>query len=203
MAMESSEHTILTASKKLFDLFESFIHRVPKFEVLNKKYIPDGLNPHTRSICWLAEQVILQNTSRLPQIAALENPKSDVSAWDAKITFLGPAHPPIFVNIKVSSSKKRLKNDIASVKKLKSFYDENPNALLFFVVLKFDFDTNWVVFNPQPIVQYYPWMNNYYINPRNHHIQSHYDCGDTFRTTDQFISEFMEIAIEKGLADRN
>ncbi|NCG30818.1 MAG: hypothetical protein GWP27_10165, partial [Bacteroidetes bacterium] len=129
----------------------------------------------------------------------LEDPDSDISAWDARLHFKGEQHPPIYINIKVSSSKKRQKNDIASVKKLKQFYDENPNALLFFVVIKFNFDNTWIHFETEPIVQYYPWMKGYYINPRNHHIQATYDCGDEYRTLDEFITDFMSTAKEKGL----
>jgi len=181
------------------DLFRNFTTSVPGFEVLNESYVPDGLNPHTRSVCWLAEQVILQNTRRLPQIHRLVDPPSDISAWDARLFFDGEDETPIFINIKVSSTTKRLKNDIASVKKLKQFYEEYPDALLFFVVIRFDFENTWIRFHKEPIVQYYPWMKGYYINPRNHHIQAHYDCGDEYRTLDQFINEFMSTAREKGL----
>ena len=195
----SAYEEVVSAKNMIDILFREFIDAVPKFQVMNESYVPDGLNPHTRSICWLAEQVILQNTRRLPRLDWLEDPESDISAWDARLQFKGPEHPPIFINIKVSSSKKRQKNDIASVKKLKQFYDEHPDALLFFVVIRFEFDNTWIHFERTPIVQYYPWMKGYYINPRNHHIQANYDCGDEYRTLDQFINEFMSTAREKGL----
>ena len=51
-------------SRKLEDVFTKLIGDVPSFEVLNKDVLPYGLKQHTRSICWLAEQVILQNVKK-------------------------------------------------------------------------------------------------------------------------------------------
>ena len=41
--------------------FELLVNKIKSFEIVNQDLLPEGLKPHTRSICWIAEQVILQN----------------------------------------------------------------------------------------------------------------------------------------------
>lgn len=53
--------------KYLFDgmnylekLFKNLITILASFDITNRRILPYGLKPHTRSISWLAEQVITQ-----------------------------------------------------------------------------------------------------------------------------------------------
>ena len=181
----------------LNNLFKNLIRDVPLFEVLNKDVLPYGLKRHTRSICWLAEQVILQNVKKRQleyNISAYEDPDSDISAWDARLEINGIS-APLFINIKVSDITKPVRrNDIASVQKLLSFYEGNPSALLFYVVIMLDFDDNVILFKGAPVVRHYPWIGDFVVNSRNHHIQSIYESPVIERTTDEFISIVKEKA---------
>jgi len=129
-------------------IFGSLIADVPSFKVLDEEILPYGLNQHTRSICWLAEQVILQNVKKRKTeygISDFTDPDSDISAWDACMKLTGETEP-CFINIKVSDvTKPTRRNDIASVKKLLAFYDENPAAKLFYVVIMLRFDKNTIL----------------------------------------------------------
>lgn len=63
-----TEVQIDAIQNELERIFTDFItQRISHFEVLKKEYLPEGLKPHTRSICWLAEQVILQNVKKICQ----------------------------------------------------------------------------------------------------------------------------------------
>jgi len=89
---------------KLEGIFTKLIKDVPSFEVLNTDVLPYGLKQHTRSICWLAEQVILQNVKKRQAeygISDYRNPDSDISAWDAYLDIKG-CSAPSYINIKVS-----------------------------------------------------------------------------------------------------
>jgi hypothetical protein len=187
---------------RLDTTFISLIKDVPSFTVLNKEILPYGLKQHTRSICWLAEQVILQNIKKRMQqygLSSYEDPESDISAWDAKLGF-GGMKEPSFVNIKVSDvTKPARKNDIASVKKLLKFYEDFPNAHLFYVVLMLEFDGNIIHFRRTPIIRYYPWVGDFVVNPRNHHIQSVYESSTLERTTDAFLKQLCKQAREKNV----
>lgn len=191
--------------KRVEQTFESLIVKVPHFEVLNKKYLPDGLKPHTRSICWLAEQVILQNTKKHKKkfgIIKFHYPPSDISAWDVKFSFKDLcAKEEIFINIKVTDITRPIrKNDIASVKKLLAFYSKYDNPLLLYAVFKIKFDNTIIRFKKHPIIRNYTWMDNkFVVNPRNEHVQSYYECSTVERTEKEFLKLLKKKAKEKGL----
>ena len=190
---------IRITSAELESVFSSLIKDVPSFEVLNKDVLPYGLKQHTRSICWLAEQVILQNVKKRQKeynIVSYTDPDSDISAWDACLS-LKKCEAPSYINIKVSDVTRPVRrNDIASVQKLISFYQENPNALLFYVVIMLEFEGNRIHFRKKPIVRYYPWIGDFVVNSRNHHIQSIYETPIVERT----IPEFLELVKTRASA---
>jgi hypothetical protein len=186
-------------------IFTAFITRkIPFFEVLKKEYLPEGLKPHTRSICWLAEQVILQNVRKHREefgIIDFAYPTSDISPWDAKFVIpkSSGAHN-VFINIKVTDSAKPIrKNDIASVKALLHFYRDNPDPLLYFVVIRLKFEDNIVRFVEPVTARYYPWVKDFVVNPRNEHVQSVYETLIERRSSTEFISLLKQKATEKGL----
>ena len=188
-------------SKKLEEIFTKLIKDVPSFEVLNKDVLPYGLKQHTRSICWLAEQVILQNVKKRVGeygVSDYQDPASDISAWDACLGINGCANPA-FINIKVSDVTRPVRrNDIASVQKLLTFYRENPQALLFYVVIMLEFEGNRIHFRKQPVVRYYPWIGDFVVNSRNHHIQSVYETSIVERS----VKDFLALVVQRASARR-
>jgi len=203
--MSVTNNKIKEVNQELESIFTEFITRkVSYFEVLKKKYLPEGLKPHTRSICWLAEQVILQNVKKLNSefgLSDFEYPDSDISPWDAKfkISKILP-NKDIFINIKVTDSTKPIcKNDIGSVKTLLNFYHQNKSPLLYFIVIRLKFENNVIRFVRPVTVRYYPWIKNFVVNPRNEHIQSIYEVDVEERSIDEFLEILKKKAQEKGL----
>jgi hypothetical protein len=177
--------------------------KIPFFEVLKEEYIPDGLKAHTRSICWLAEQVLLQNLNKHRDeynISKVEYPVSDYSPWDGKFKINSIGQEFVHVNIKVTDNTKPIReNDIASVKKLLKFYSENPESLLFYAVVRFRFDKNAIRFEGEPIVRYYPWLEKFKVNVRNEHLQAFYSTPVVERSIADFCTLLKEKAVGKGL----
>lgn len=194
---------IRSIASRLENVFTKLINDVPSFEVLNKDVLPYGLKQHTRSICWLAEQVILQNIKKRQSeygIANYKDPVSDISAWDASLDLNGYQPMPVYINIKVSDVTRPIrKNDIASVQKLTSFYKDNPSALLYYVVIMLEFEGNKIHFRKEPIVRYYPWIGDFVVNARNHHLQSIYKTSIQERTTESFISLLKQKASARNI----
>jgi|SRR3989338_5536170 len=203
--MPITNQQIKKIRKELERIFTIFItKKIPLFEVLRKEYLPEGLKPHTRSICWLAEQVILQNIKKFRSDFGLSDfkyPESDISPYDAKFKIdnisLGK---DVFVNIKVTDSTKPIrKNDIASVKTLLNFYRQNGEPLVFFVVIRLKFEENVIRFVEPIIVRYYPWVKDFVVNPRNEHIQSIYEAETEEKSIEEFLKILRKKARDKGL----
>ncbi len=203
--MPITNQQIKKIGKELERIFTIFItKKIPLFEVLRKEYLPEGLKPHTRSICWLAEQVILQNIKKFRSDFGLSDfkyPESDISPYDAKFKIdnisLGK---DVFVNIKVTDSTKPIrKNDIASVKTLLNFYRQNGEPLVFFVVIRLKFEENVIRFIEPIIVRYYPWVKDFVVNPRNEHIQSIYEAEIEEKSIEDFLKILRKKARDKGL----
>lgn len=133
--MPNSSQQIKKIQQELQRIFTIFItKKIPLFEVLKKEYLPEGLKPHTRSICWLAEQGILQNIKKFSSefgLSDFEYPDSDISPWDAKFKIDNcSGGKNVFVNVKVTDSTKPIrKNDIASVKALLNFYKNYADVI--------------------------------------------------------------------------
>lgn len=199
-----SDKQIEKIKQELEIIFNSFIKRIESFEVLEEKYIPEGLKPHTRSICWLAEQVILQNIKKFSNelgITQFEYPESDLSSWDVKFRLnANISEKDIYINIKVTDSTKPIrKNDIASVKSLINFYEKNDDPLIYYVVLRLKFENNIIHFVEPVVVRYYPWVKDFVVNPRNEHLQSIYEVDIKRRSIPEFLKVLKKKAREKGL----
>lgn len=201
-----TEVQIDAIQNELERIFTDFItQRISHFEVLKKEYLPEGLKPHTRSICWLAEQVILQNVKKYAKEFGIDDfayPTSDISPWDAKFTFPKCSGTrEVFINIKVTDSTKPIrKNDIASVKALLNFYGMHEEPLLYYVVIRLKFDANLVRFTQPVTARYYPWVKDFVVNPRNEHLQSVYDAQIERRSVADFLAILHQKAEAKGLS---
>lgn len=200
--MTTNRDTIYRIMSEVKHGFGEVIRSVRGFRVLDETLVPEGLRPHTRSICWLVEQVILQNAklnSATFGFRDFQYPATDISVWDAKFRLVSmPEVEPVFVNIKISDvTRPSRRNDFASVKALLDFYEGEPNAVLLCVIFKFRFSNVRVVFEGEPLVKNYAWIDEFVVNPRNEHLQALYECGQIEKSTQQFIDEVKRKAREK------
>ena len=189
-------------SKFLRQKLEKLIAEISDFEVLNEKILPFGLKPHTRSVCWLAEQVITQNTmvrKDALRINEVIEPISELDVWDYGIDF-EEINETLLINIKITdTAKKRRKNDMSSIKRLVNFFSKNPNAHLLYAVFPFRFEDTKIIFSGDVLTGYYSMMNDFVLNKRNQHLQAFYDVGQTNRTNAEFINFLIKEAHKKGL----
>jgi hypothetical protein len=178
--------------KQLHYGFNQFIKKCETFEILNEKLVPEGLPPHTRSIAWLAEHVIIQGLRKYKEITKFEDviaSSSDIKLNDCTVKISNNT-PDLLVNVKISNvDAPRNQNDINKAFKIFKAFSEDPNCRLYYVIIKFRFDNTKVTFIENPIVLYTPWINKIYVNKSNHHLQDYYDNPPTIRTVKKFLNE--------------
>jgi len=166
------------------------------FEVINpESKIPLGFKKHTRSISWLAEQLItqhLETNQKKYDLEFFETSKTDISVYDFKIKFKD-IKELIYVNSKITwIQQKKQRNDMSSIKKLFKFYEEHKNVKLFYLIFPFEYfgpKGNKIKFLENVTCGEYIKMKDFYLNPRNEHLQAFYEVENVDRT----YSEFLEI----------
>ena len=175
------------------DFFTRVVQIVPDFDITDPDILPYGLKPHTRSVSWIVEQVIVQqakfNAAQLGvQDVDFELP--DTSLHDCII--LQDESVKYYVNIKITSSVRRNKNDIAAVEKLYMQYQANPNYRLIYAVFRFRFNNTRIIFEQESIHTFSPQFLPIYVNPRNDKIQAYYYDFAEERSRDEFLALLRE-----------
>jgi len=164
-------------------LYEALLNILPSFNVTDSKILPYGLKPHTRSVSWLVEQVINQQSKYHKDKLNIDTP--DTCLHDCEIQIGKKIY---YINIKIHNILgKENKNDIAAVEKLYFQYTANENYNLLyacfgihFAGINISFDKNYLqIFSPQfmPI----------YVNPRNDKIQATYHHKIIERSRKEFL----------------
>jgi len=179
---------ILDDINYLNNIFTDLLEILPSFKITDKKVLPYGLKPHTRSVSWLVEQVITQqlkyNRNKL-KIDKVFFDLSDTCLHDCEIRSKNETY---FVNIKVHNmAKKENKNDIAAVEKLYMQYSSNSNYNLISVCFGIHFENIIVKFDTAYLVLFSPQFMPIYINPRNDKIQAFYHHESKYRTRQEFL----------------
>lgn len=177
------------------DFFMRVIRIVPNFGITDPKILPYGLKPHTRSVSWIVEQVIVQQAKFYAAQLGVEDVDFDLPATALHdYIVLQDQSVKYYVNIKITSSTKRNKNDIAAVEKLYMQYQAHPNYRLIYAVFRFSFDNTRILFDQDSIHAFSPQFLPIYINPRNDKLQAYYYAPSEERSRE----EFLEILREKS-----
>lgn len=171
------------------DLFVRVVQIIPSFDITNQDILPYGFKPHTRSVSWIAEQVIVQqakyNRAALG-ISDVDFSMPDTSLHDCIVE--GMSDEKYYVNIKITNARgRRNKNDIAAVEKLYMQYRANPDYRLIYAVFGFTFDNTTISFVNDSIHTFSPQFLPVYVNPRNDKIQAYYHATPEERTRDEFL----------------
>jgi len=150
--------------------------------------LPYGLKPHTRSVSWLVEQVIVQQTKYRAKELKIEDVNFDLPdtcLHDCEITANGKKY---YVNVKIHNmGGKENKNDISAVEKLYFQYTANPEYNLIYVCFGIRFENIKVCFDKNYLVLFSPQFMPIYINPRNDKIQATYRHSTILRTRKEFL----------------
>jgi hypothetical protein len=169
-------------------LLRKLLKILPAFDITDSKVLPYGLKPHTRSISWLVEQVITQQTkfnARELGIADAEFEFPDTCLHDCEIKTASRSH---FVNVKIHNmAGKENKNDIAAVEKLYMQYSAEPDYDLIYACFGVHFDNIHIRFDPDYLMLFSPQFLPIYVNPRNDKVQAFYHHTPEFRSRGNFL----------------
>jgi len=169
-------------------LFRKVIEIIPSFDITDPKVLPYGLKPHTRSVCWIVEQVITQQTKYHRKELNLQDVDIDLPDTCLHDCVIKKAGKNYFVNIKITNAETREnKNDIAAVEKLYMQYNVNPDYRLVYAVFGFKFRNINISFVKDYIHVFSPQFLPIYVNPRNDKIQAYYKANPEERSRDEFL----------------
>lgn len=170
-------------------VYEKLILELPNFKITDEHLLPYGLKPHTRSVSWLVEQIINQQSKiRAKQLGikdvCFELP--DTCLHDCIITDLNDRKH--FVNIKVHNADgKDTKNDISAVEKLYKEYIKDDNYDVFYVCFGIHFNNVNILFDREYLEVFSVQFLPIYVNPRNDKIQALYKHAPEYRNRDDFL----------------
>lgn len=182
--------------------FDSVVGLIPSFDITDPKILPYGLKPHTRSVSWIVEQVIVQqakfNKKKLG-VYDVEFGMPDTCLHDCIVWKTSSKR--YYVNVKITSAgSKQNKNDIAAVEKLYMQYSTNADYRLVYVVFPFSFENVKIVFERGKLHAFSPQFLPIYVNPRNDKIQAFYYAPKQERSRKKFLetlkSESKSIVLE-------
>jgi hypothetical protein len=170
------------------DVFLSVVGIIPSFDITDSKVLPYGLRAHTRSISWIVEQVITQQTkfnAKRLGLAGVDIDMPDTCLHDCVIHKDGKRY---FVNVKIHNADGRdNKNDISAVEKLYMQYRENSDYRLIYACFGVRFRNLTIEFVKEDVHVFCPQFLPIYVNPRNDKIQAYYRHEPEFRTRAEFL----------------
>lgn len=193
MSLEAEVQLINFEMDIIKNIFLSTVNIIPEFNITDNKILPYGLRAHTRSISWIVEQVITQQTKFHAQqfgITDVEFNMPDTCLHDCIITI---GETRYFINVKIHNlDGKKNKNDIAAVAKFYMQYNSNPNYRLIYASFGIKFQNLTISFDKSSVHTFSPQFLPVYINPTNDKIQAYYHHEPTFRTRQDFLQILRE-----------
>jgi hypothetical protein len=188
--MDTQVSQVLANLSRIQDLCVSLVENVSSFEVANAKALPYGLKPHTRSVAWLVEQVLVQRLKLDAQrmdIGEVDYDLPDTALHDLTIQL---GKNILHINLKAHQSEKKAnKNDISAVEKLYNAYLNDENYNLYYAAFGIKFSDRSVVFLKEAVHCFSPQFLPIYVNPRNDKIQAFYHHEPIIRTRRDFLKE--------------
>jgi hypothetical protein len=166
---------------------------LPSFNITDRKILPYGLKAHTRSVSWLVEQVITQQTkynAKKLRVDKVNFDFPDTSLHDCEIIVNKKSY---FINVKIHNIEgKENKNDISAVEKLYFQYSANKNYTLIYACFGIKFENIKISFVKDYLEVFSPQFLPIYINPRNDKIQATYRHDRIYRTREDFLNTLKE-----------
>ena len=171
-------------------LYENLINILPSFSVTDESILPYGLKPHTRSVSWLVEQVITQQTKFNRNALHITDCDFDLPDTCLHDCIVHTKDKDYFINIKAhNAGGKENKNDISAVEKLYMQYKENSDYNVIYVCIGIHFENIKIIFDKNYLEVFTAQFLPIYVNPRNDKIQAFYRHQPVFRTRDEFFKE--------------
>ncbi len=179
--------------KTVREIYQKLLSILPSFDITDSKILPYGLKAHTRSVSWLVEQVITQQTKYNGEKLGVDKVNfdfPDTSLHDCEIALNGKSY---FVNVKIHNIEgKENKNDIAAVEKLYFQYSVNKKYVLIYACFGIRFENVKIRFIKDYLEVFSPQFLPIYINPRNDKVQATYKHNKIYRTREEFLKMLKE-----------
>ena len=188
--MDTQVSQVISNLSRIQELCISLVENVSSFEVASAKALPYGLKPHTRSVAWLVEQVLVQRLKLDAQkmgIGEVDYDLPDTALHDLTIRL---GNDVLYINLKAHQSEKKAnKNDISAVEKLYNAYVNDKSYNLYYAAFGIKFSERGVVFLKEAVHCFSPQFLPIYVNPRNDKIQAFYHHEPIIRTRRDFLKE--------------
>ncbi|MDO8593023.1 MAG: hypothetical protein Q7R92_04645 [bacterium] len=172
------------------DIYLKLLLILPSFDITDSKILPYGLKAHTRSVSWLVEQVITQQTKYNAKKLGVDKVNfdfPDTSLHDCEIIVNKRSY---FVNVKIHNIEgKENKNHISAVEKLYFQYSVNKNYTLIYACFGIKFENIKISFIKDYLEVFSPQFLPIYVNPRNDKIQATYKHNKIYRTRKEFLKK--------------
>ena len=166
---------------------------LPSFDITDSKILPYRLKAHTRSVSWLVEQVITQQTKYNAKKLGLDRVNfdfPDTSLHDCEIIYKSKSY---FVNVKIHNvESKENKNDISAVEKLYFQYNVNKNYTLIYACFGIKFENIKISFAKDYLEIFSPQFLPIYVHPRNDKVQATYRHDKVHRMRGEFLKMLKE-----------
>lgn len=170
------------------DVLHKVVGIIPSFDITDPKVLPYGLKAHTRSICWIVEQVITQQTKFNAKKLGLTGVDIDMPDTCLHDCVIHKDSKRYFVNVKIHNSDgKDNKNDISAVEKLYMQYNANPDYRLIYACFGIRFSNLTISFVKEYLHVFCPQFLPVYVNPRNDKIQAYYHHKPEHRSRAKFL----------------
>lgn len=180
---------IIEDTKFIKGIYKKLITILPSFNITDKDILPYGLRPHTRSVSWLVEQVVTQQTKYRAKQLGLDEVKFDMPDTCLHDCEIQIGKKTYYVNVKIHNvAMRENKNDIAAVEKLYMQYATNPSYNLIYACFGISFRNINIAFNSEYLYLFPPQFLPIYVNPRNDKIQAYYHHKSIYRTREKFLS---------------
>lgn len=170
-------------------IYKKLITILPSFNVTDKNILPYGLKPHTRSVSWLVEQVITQQTKYRVKQLKVDNVNIDMPDTCLHDCEIKVGKKTYYVNVKIHNvAMRENKNDIAAVEKLYMQYATNHSYNLIYACFGISFKNINIKFDQNYLCLFSPQFLPIYVNPRNDKIQAYYHHKPVYRTRASFLA---------------
>ena len=188
MKLKDKARSITTDLDFTREIYLKLLNLLPSFDITDRKILPYGLKPHTRSVSWLVEQVIVQQTKFRAKELGITDVNFDLPDTCLHDCEIMVGNKKYFINVKIHNTDgKENKNDIAAVEKLYFQYSVNPEYNLIYACFGIKFENIKISFIKNYLEIFSPQFLPIYINPRNDKIQALYNHKPIVRSRKKFM----------------
>lgn len=188
MKLKEETQDITTDLDFVKGVYLKLLNILPSFDVTDRKILPYGLKAHTRSVSWLVEQVIVQQTKFNAKNLGITDVNFDLPDTCLHDCEIMVGNKKYFINVKIHNTDgKENKNDIAAVEKLYFQYSVNSEYNLIYACFGIKFKDIKISFIKDYLEIFSPQFLPIYVNPRNDKIQALYNHKPIIRSRKKFM----------------